>query len=61
MISLARFTQKASAVNSLIQDVVNALPDNEAAESLENNYDELYSMILGIAETLDCTLSDVEK
>ncbi|CAI3202299.1 hypothetical protein [Clostridium neonatale] len=61
MISLARFTQKASAVNTLIQDIVNALPDNEAAESLENNYDELYSMILGIAETLDCTLSDVEK
>lgn len=61
MISLARFTQKASAVNSLIQDVVNALPDDEAAESLENNYDELYSMILSIAETLDCTLSDVEK
>ena len=61
MISLARFTQKASAVNSLIQDVINVLPDNEAAENLENNYDELYSMILGIAETLDCTLSDVEK
>lgn len=61
MISLARVTQKASAVNSLIKDVVNALPDNEDAESLENNYDELYSMILGIAETLDCLLSDIEK
>lgn len=61
MISLARFTQKASAVNSLIQDVVNELPDNETAESLENNYDELYNMILGIIETLDCILSDVEK
>lgn len=61
MVSLKLFKQKAAAVSSLVQDVRDALPDSELAEYIENNYDELYSMILDVAETLDVVLSDVEK
>ena len=60
-ISLRQMKEKAAAVSSLIQDVVNSLPDNEDAETLDNNYSQLYSMILGISETLDAVISDVEK
>jgi hypothetical protein len=61
LVNLNQFKQKAAAVNSLVQDVRNALPDNELAEDLDNNFDELYNMILGLSETLDVVLSDVEK
>lgn len=60
-VSLKQLTQKAAAVNSHVEDVRNALPDNNVAEYLENDYAVLYSMILDIAETLDVVLSDVEK
>lgn len=60
-ISLTQLKQKAAAVNSIIKDVVNTLPDNEDAETLDNNYSELYSMILDVTETLDCVISDIEK
>ena len=61
MLSLRQLKLKAAAVSSLVGDVVNALPDNEDAETLDNNYSELYSMILDVTETLDAVLSDVEK
>lgn len=61
MISLKRLKEKSAAVKALVDDVNNYLPDNEDAEDLERNYDELYSMILDIGETLDCVLSDVKK
>jgi len=61
MLSLRQLKLKAAAVSSLVGDVVNALPDNEDAETLDNNYSELYSMILDVAETLDAVISDIEK
>lgn len=61
MVSLKRLKEKAIVVKSIIDDVNNYLPDNENAEDLERNYDQLYSMILDIGETLDCILSDIEK
>lgn len=61
MVNLNKFKQKASAVSSLVEDIGNQLPNSEYAEELDNNYGELYSMILDVVETLDCILSDVEK
>lgn len=60
-VNINQFVQRAAAVNSLVQDVRDALPDSELAEELENNYEPLHSMILDLATTLDVILSDVEK
>ncbi|WP_238899327.1 hypothetical protein [Clostridium sp. YIM B02500] len=61
MVSLKQLKDKAAVVNSHVNDVRNALPDNDIAEYLENDYSVLYSMILDVAEALDGVLSDVEK
>ncbi|KFX56131.1 hypothetical protein FDC50_10265 [Clostridium botulinum] len=61
MVSIKRFEQKSAIVNSIVEDIVHALPDNEIAEELENNFGELYSMILGLCETLGVLNSDIEK
>lgn len=61
MISLNRLKEKSAAVSSLVEDIRNQLPNSEYAEDLENNYSELYSIILDVCETLDCILSDIEK
>ena len=61
VVSLKQLKQKAAVVNSHVDDIRNALPDNDLAEYLENDYAVLYSMILDIAESLDAVLSDVEK
>ncbi|NFI58071.1 hypothetical protein FDA48_17385 [Clostridium botulinum] len=61
MVSIKRFKQKSAIVNSIVEDIVHALPDNEIAEELENNFGELYSMILGLCETLGVLNSDIEK
>lgn len=61
MVSLKQLKDKAAVVSSHVNDVRNALPDNDIAEYLENDYSVLYSMILDIAEALDGVLSDVEK
>ena len=61
-LSLRQLKQKAAAVSSIVKDVcVARIPTLEDLEDLERNYDELYSMILDVSETLDCVLSDVEK
>ncbi len=60
-VSIKILKQKSAVVNSLIEDIVNALPDNGIADDLENNYSELYSMILDSCETWDCVLSGIEK
>ena len=62
MVSLRQFKQKAAAVSSLVKGInAVAIPDSEEVEILEQNYDELYSMILDVAETLDAVISDIEK
>ncbi|WP_026887680.1 hypothetical protein [Clostridium beijerinckii] len=61
MVSLKQLKERAAVVNSHVNDVRNALPDNDIAEYLENDYSVLYDMILDIAEALDGVLSDVEK
>ncbi|NFG58154.1 hypothetical protein FC778_05285 [Clostridium botulinum] len=61
MVSLKRFKEKSATVSNIVEEMVHDLPDNEIAEDLENNYGELYSMILTVCETLDCILSDIEK
>ncbi|MBY6932116.1 hypothetical protein [Clostridium botulinum] len=61
MVSLKMLKQKSATVSSLVEDVRHQLPDNDVAEDLENNYDELYSMILSVCETLDAVVSDIEK
>lgn len=61
MVNIQQFKQKATAVNSLVDDVRNALPDNDLAEYLENDYAVLYSMILDAIEALDAVLSYAEK
>ncbi|MGN2347258.1 hypothetical protein ACTFH7_01895 [Clostridium cagae] len=61
MVSLKRLEEKAAIVSSLVEDVRNQLPDNEIADDLDNNYGELYSMILDACETLDAVISDIEK
>ncbi|NFE85327.1 hypothetical protein FDB41_15055 [Clostridium botulinum] len=61
MVSLKMLKQKSAIVSSLVEDVRHQLPDNEIADDLDNNYDELYSMILDVIETLDVVISDIEK
>ncbi|NFN81257.1 hypothetical protein FDB25_12640 [Clostridium botulinum] len=63
MVSLKRFKEKSVVVNSIVEDVVHALSikNPDLAEALENNYSELYNMILASCETWDCVLSDIEK
>ncbi|NFM10034.1 hypothetical protein FDC26_17130 [Clostridium botulinum] len=63
MVSLKRFKEKSAVVNSIIEDVVHALSvkNPDLADDLENNYGELYSMVLDSCETWDCVLSDIEK
>lgn len=61
MVNIQQFKQKAVAVNSLVDDLRNALPNSEVAEYLENDYAVLYSMILDAIEALDAVLSYVEK
>ncbi|WP_252224635.1 MULTISPECIES: hypothetical protein [unclassified Clostridium] len=63
MVSLKRFKEKSAVVNSIVEDVVHALSvkNPDLADDLENNYGELYSMILDSCETWDCVLSDIEK
>ncbi|MBN1076988.1 hypothetical protein [Clostridium botulinum] len=61
MVSLKILKQKSATVSSLVEDVRNQLPDNEIADDLDNNYGELYSMILDVVETLDAVISDIEK
>ena len=61
-ISLRQLKQKVAAVNSIVKDVcVARIPTLEDLEDLERNYDELYSMILDVTETLDAVISDIEK
>jgi hypothetical protein len=60
-VSLRQLKEKATMVNTLVQHVRNQLPDNEYAEDLDNNYYELWSMIIDVIETLDVVISDVEK
>ena len=61
-ISLRQMKEKAAAVNSIVKDVTVArVPKLEDLEDLERNYDELYSMILDVSETLDVVISDVER
>lgn len=61
MVNLNQFKQKATTVRSLVEDIRKQMPDREDAETLDNNYYELYNMISEISETLDIILSDVEK
>lgn len=61
-ISLKQLKEKAAAVCSIVTDVTIArVPKYEDLEDLERNYDQLYSMILDVVETLDAVISDVEK
>ena len=61
-LSLRQLKQKAAAVSSIVKDVTVArVPKLEDLEDLERNYDELYSMILDVTETLDAVISDIEK
>ncbi|MBW6409020.1 hypothetical protein [Clostridium weizhouense] len=63
MVSLKRLKEKAATVNTLIDDTVSVIhvKNEELAYQLENNYDELYTLILSITETLECVLSDIEE
>ncbi len=61
MVSLKRFKEKSATISSLVEDIRNQLPNNDVAEDLDNNYGELYSMILDVCETLDAVVSDIEK
>lgn len=60
-ISISRLQQKASAVDGLVTDVVNALPDNDDAESLDNNWGELYSIILDVIEIGQGIVGDIKE
>ena len=61
-LSIRQLKQKAAAVSSIVKDVtVAGVPKLEDLEDLERNYDELYSMILDVSETLDAVISDIEK
>lgn len=61
-ISLAELKRRSAVVSTLVKDVTNCrIPNEEDQNSLSNEYDVLYSMILDIAETLDAVVSDVEK
>ncbi|KIL06942.1 hypothetical protein SR42_15370 [Clostridium botulinum] len=61
MISIKLLEQKLSSIRGLVQDVVNQNPDNDIVDCLEQNFDELDTMVLNVLETLDCILSDIEK
>lgn len=61
-VSLRELKGRAAVVNSLVKDVSSCrIPNEDDLETLSNEYDLLYSMILDIAETLDVVISDVEK
>jgi hypothetical protein len=61
-VSLRELKRRSAVVSSLVKDVSNCrIPNEEDLESLSNEYDLLYSMILDVIETLDYVLSDVEK
>ncbi|MFT8352423.1 hypothetical protein [Clostridium saccharoperbutylacetonicum] len=60
-LNIRQFEQKAAAVSSLVDDVMNALPDSELSEDLRNNFDELHSMILTSIEVHDYSASYIEK
>lgn len=61
MISIKLLEQKLSSVRGLVQDVVNQNPDNDIVDCLEQNFDELDTMVLNVLETLDYILSNIEK
>lgn len=60
-ISISRLQQKAVAVDGLVTDVVNALPDNDNAECLDNNWGELYSIILDVIEIGQGIVGDIKE
>ena len=61
-LSLRQMKEKAAAVNSIVHDVcVARVPTLEDLDTLEQNYGELWSMILDVTETLDAVISDIEK
>lgn len=61
-VSLRELKRRSAAVSSLVKDVTGCrVPNEEDLEALSNEYDLLYTMILDVAETLDCVISDVEK
>lgn len=61
-ISLAELKRRSAVVSTLVKDVTNCrIPNEEDQNSLSNEYDVLYSMILDVVETLDVVVSDVEK
>ena len=60
-ISISRLQQKAVAVDGLVTDVVNALPDNDNAECLGNNWGELYSIILDVIEIGQGIVGDIKE
>ncbi|MFR1378432.1 MAG: hypothetical protein ACLSTJ_05695 [Clostridium neonatale] len=60
-ISISRLQQKAVAVDGLVTDVTNALPDNENAEYLDNNWGELYSIILDVIEIGQGIVGDIKE
>ncbi|CAI3192045.1 hypothetical protein [Clostridium neonatale] len=60
-ISISRLQQKAVAVDGLVTDVTNALPDNENAEYLDNNWGELYSIILDVIEIERNRIGEIEE
>ncbi|AGX43987.1 hypothetical protein [Clostridium saccharobutylicum] len=61
-ISLKQLNQKAAAVSCIVKDITVArVPKVEDLEDLERNFEQLYSMILDVGETLDAVLSDIEK
>lgn len=60
-ISISRLQQKAAAVDGLVADVVNALPDNDNAECLDNNWGELYSIILDVIEIGHGIVGDIKE
>lgn len=62
-LSLRQLKQKAAAVDSSVQAALDFLNQTNEQEAtfLSNNWEQLYSMILDVTETLDCVLSDVEK
>jgi hypothetical protein len=61
-VSLRELKRRSAVVSSLIKDVTNCrIPNMEDQNSLYNEYDLLYSMILDVIETLDVVISDVEK
>lgn len=61
-ISLAELKRRSAVVSSLVKDVSSCrIPNEYDLESLNNEYDLLYSMILDVLETLDVVVSDIKK